>query len=441
MSRDLQDLNAPIEEPGGKARAFDVADLFREHRRELTAYARRVLGDWARADDAVQQAFASTYFALEGGTEIRQPVRWLQRCVRNNCLQEIRRDHVPESIVGIDEVSSPVSVVDVAHVRARFDAVQNAVMQLPDAQRKAFLLREVHGFSYEEIAERTGCTAHAVRKLLFRGRTRVRAEVGSDLALLFPAMPLYDRLDHAGSLVQRLHGSVAAAIAKIDRWIALVLQRLGESVVQPAVPIAAGAIIVATFGLTGQGVGGTSGQPAGGAASTVEAPVTGRADKSRRGRAHPRGPALSASPSPGSPTAGADERNAESRSGTAQDESRAARTSKLRAGSAKGAAAGSATAPGGPAEHGDPELSPNPPIEVDPPTVSEFEFGDFPRGGGGPGDQGDHGGPASDREIPLEPLPGDPTPAADPGAGSGSGDGQGGSGPNKGPDRPGPSPS
>jgi RNA polymerase sigma factor (sigma-70 family) len=155
----------------GNEQAFEA--IVHRYRRPLLRYCGRILPP-GRAEDAVQQAFLSAYRAIcEGDNElILRP--WLYRVARNSALNLLRQNgwNHEQLHEGMDGVMRPDQAVE---GRERIRSLVASVKDLPKRQRDAIVLRELEGRSYEEIAVALGVTDGAVRQLLNRARTTLRA--------------------------------------------------------------------------------------------------------------------------------------------------------------------------------------------------------------------------------------------------------------------------
>jgi RNA polymerase sigma-70 factor (ECF subfamily) len=140
--------------------------------------ARYLLRDEDEARDAVQDAYlrALTYFGGFRGGDGRA---WLLAIVRNTCLTRHQRSRSAPIIAPFDEeIHTPegedagpaLGAVDVVPA----ESVREAVGQLPWEFREAVVLREVHGYSYKEIAEVAGVPVGTVMSRLARARQRLR---------------------------------------------------------------------------------------------------------------------------------------------------------------------------------------------------------------------------------------------------------------------------
>jgi RNA polymerase sigma factor (sigma-70 family) len=165
----------------GNDRAFEAIVL--RYHRQLLRHCRRLLPA-GRAEDAVQQAFLRALEAMRADERDLQLGPWLHRIAHNTAIDSLRRldSHWEE----LDDRMDGVEPTDAAvERRARFDSVVSTMGDLPERQRRALVLRELEGRSYDEIAATLGVTGAGVRQLLNRARNTVRAAAS---ALVPPAL-------------------------------------------------------------------------------------------------------------------------------------------------------------------------------------------------------------------------------------------------------------
>jgi RNA polymerase sigma factor (sigma-70 family) len=165
----------------GNDQAFEAIVL--RYRRSLLRHCRRLLPA-ARAEDAVQQALLRALEAIRADRRELRLGPWLHRIAHNTAIDALRRGeaHAEELDERLDGVEPPDSVVE---RRARFDSVVATLHSLPERQRRALVLREMEGRSYEEIAGSLGVSGAGVRQLLNRARNAMRAAAS---AVLPPAL-------------------------------------------------------------------------------------------------------------------------------------------------------------------------------------------------------------------------------------------------------------
>ena len=165
-------------------------DAVMSERRQLTNLAYRMLGSLAEAEDAVQETYARWY-ALSAGQQdaIESPAAWLTTVASRICLDVLgsaraRRERyvgewIPEPLPGQTEWASSRPGADPADRITLDESVNMAFLVVLDSmtppQRVAFILHDVFGYSFAEVAEIVGRTPAACRKLASSARLRVRA--------------------------------------------------------------------------------------------------------------------------------------------------------------------------------------------------------------------------------------------------------------------------
>ena len=140
--------------------------------------ATRVLGDRAEAEDVAQEAMLRLWrIAPDWQTGQAKVSTWLYRVTMNLCinLQRKRRG----GTVALDDAPDPAdnapSAAEQLVAKARSDALQDALAQLPDRQRQAVVLRHLEELANPEIAEILGVSVEAVESLVARGKRGLTA--------------------------------------------------------------------------------------------------------------------------------------------------------------------------------------------------------------------------------------------------------------------------
>jgi RNA polymerase sigma-70 factor (ECF subfamily) len=155
-----------------------------DERDRLVAVAFRLLGTRADAEDAVQEAYARWYRLTDTERDaVRRPGAWLTTVVSRVCLDQLgsARAH-RERYVGPwlpEPVPDPDGLADPADRVTLDDEVTSAVMvlleSLTPAERVSFVLHDVFGLSFDEVAEVVGRSSQACRKLASAARADIRA--------------------------------------------------------------------------------------------------------------------------------------------------------------------------------------------------------------------------------------------------------------------------
>ena len=154
----------------GYERAFEA--IVERYRRPLHRWCRQFLSE-ARAEDAVQTAFLKAWSSLRQGTEVGDLKPWLYRIARNAALDNARKagyDYV-ELTEALRLAPAPEEALERRRVMRE---TLTGVAGLPANQREA-LLRTAAGHSRAEIARELDVSEGAVRQLVHRARTALRA--------------------------------------------------------------------------------------------------------------------------------------------------------------------------------------------------------------------------------------------------------------------------
>ena len=165
----------------GNERAF--GELVNRYDKRLLNFVYRTVGDRERAQDLVQETFVRVYRHLQRFDQSKKFSTWIYTIAGNLAKNELRNrsrnplvlfqmikrswdaDHRP--LEWEDSSYRPDDLFRKRHMR---EMVENAVEQLPEHHRIVFVLRELEGKSYEEIADITGCNLGTVKSRLNRAR-------------------------------------------------------------------------------------------------------------------------------------------------------------------------------------------------------------------------------------------------------------------------------
>ena len=164
---------------GGDAYAFE--QLMGKHEARMYAVALRMCGNREDAQDSLQDAMLRIYKALGSFKGQSSFATWAYRITMNTCLDNLRRKKVRQAqsldaLLDIgwspaDEDASPEKHADNAEMRR---ALSRAIQLLPEDMRSAVVLRDVQGYSYEEIAEILEANVGTVKSRISRGREKLR---------------------------------------------------------------------------------------------------------------------------------------------------------------------------------------------------------------------------------------------------------------------------
>jgi RNA polymerase sigma-70 factor (ECF subfamily) len=167
-----------------------LAERFQADRTHLRSVAYRMLGSLSEAEDAVQEAWLR--LSRSGVDEVENLGGWMTTVVARVCLDMLRSRRSRREQAFADYTPEPAAagqaVVDPEGEAMLADSVGLALLvvleKLTPAERVAFVLHDMFGFSFGEIAPVVGRTGDATRQLASRARFRVRgATVGSEADL------------------------------------------------------------------------------------------------------------------------------------------------------------------------------------------------------------------------------------------------------------------
>jgi len=157
-----------------------LAQQFEEHRSHLRAVAYKMLGSLSEADDAVQEGWLR--LSRSDTSDVENLRAWLTTVVARVCLNVLRSRrtrreepldvHVPDPVVSRDDGTQP------EHEALLADSVGLALLvvleTLTPAERLAFVLHDMFGVPFEEIAGLVDRSPAAARQLASRARRRVQ---------------------------------------------------------------------------------------------------------------------------------------------------------------------------------------------------------------------------------------------------------------------------
>ena len=163
----------------GDSRAFE--ELIAPHEGRIYAIALRMMGNHEDAQDCAQDAMIHIYRSLGSFRGQSTLSTWVYRVTTNTCLDELRRRKSRrqtslESLV--EEGWSPTDAGDTPEMHAlqteKQSALNAAIQSLPPDMRAAIVLRDIKGFSYDEIAEILDANVGTIKSRISRGREKLR---------------------------------------------------------------------------------------------------------------------------------------------------------------------------------------------------------------------------------------------------------------------------
>ena len=173
----------------GDREAFGV--LVRRHEMKAISVAYGVLRNWESAKDASQNAFTKAYFGLERFQEKSAFRTWLIRIVLNEAKDVYRKERsrgLFQFWTAKEEDEDSQSILEMlpSHDRSALESleqeelkrnVERAIRTLPERAREVFMLRYLHDFSLQEIAEMLGIALGTVKAHLAHGTEKLKSSL------------------------------------------------------------------------------------------------------------------------------------------------------------------------------------------------------------------------------------------------------------------------
>jgi RNA polymerase sigma-70 factor (ECF subfamily) len=127
----------------------------------------------AAAEDLVQDAVANALAAQDSFTPGTNFAAWMHRILRNRFISTLRRQRETTDIA--DLPMSALSVNAPHEDRLVLKELSRALDRLPTDQREALFMVVLHGLSYEEVAQATGCAVGTAKSRVFRARRQLQS--------------------------------------------------------------------------------------------------------------------------------------------------------------------------------------------------------------------------------------------------------------------------
>jgi len=124
-------------------------------------------------DDIAQEVFITVYKNLKHFRFESQFTTWLYRITVNKCKDHLRKMKIRGIFVPVNENEEP----GYNHINDNIDVseiVRKSINKLPEKLRTPLLLKDIEGFSYQEIADTVQCEVGTVKSRIFRARESLR---------------------------------------------------------------------------------------------------------------------------------------------------------------------------------------------------------------------------------------------------------------------------
>lgn len=170
-------------------------ELIIAHQKKAFNIAYRMLGNLEDANDVTQEAILKVYRSISKFKENSSFSTWFYSIVNNTCIDFIRKNR-KSNVIYLDkeyeengdsykkeisdtESHTPETALEKKEVRK---LVHDSINQLSPEQRKIIVLRDINGFSYQEIAEILNCSEGTVKSRISRARANLKSIIQNKLA-------------------------------------------------------------------------------------------------------------------------------------------------------------------------------------------------------------------------------------------------------------------
>jgi len=154
----------------GDERVF--SELLKRHKEKVRNIIYITLSNTDGVDDIAQEVFITVYRHLKSFRFESQFTTWLYRITINKCKDHLRKKNIRSIFLPLKDEEPVFESInedtDIKHI------VRNAIATLPDKLRIPLVLKDLEGFSYQEIADTMECEIGTVKSRIFRAREALK---------------------------------------------------------------------------------------------------------------------------------------------------------------------------------------------------------------------------------------------------------------------------
>lgn len=160
-----------------------VEELYAAHHAEIHSYLARMVGDDELAADLTQETYVKAYRAFDTLQDTTLARAWLYRIAGRTALDELRRRKLIRFVPWTGETRGVGASAEEIAMRGRLSSeLERALAAIPERQRMALLLSELHEMNGVELAAALGTSHDAARALLARARETLRQALAVERA-------------------------------------------------------------------------------------------------------------------------------------------------------------------------------------------------------------------------------------------------------------------
>jgi RNA polymerase sigma-70 factor (ECF subfamily) len=148
------------------------SELLKRHKEKVRNIIYITLSNAEGVDDIAQEVFITVYRHLKNFRFESQFTTWLYRITINKCKDHLRKKNIRSIFLPLKDEEPVFESIDentdIKHI------VRNAIGTLPDKLRIPLVLKDLEGFSYQEIADTMECEIGTVKSRIFRAREALK---------------------------------------------------------------------------------------------------------------------------------------------------------------------------------------------------------------------------------------------------------------------------
>jgi RNA polymerase sigma-70 factor (ECF subfamily) len=148
------------------------SELLKRHKEKVRNIIYITLSNTDGVDDIAQEVFITVYRHLKNFRFESQFTTWLYRITINKCKDHLRKKNIRSIFLPLKDEEPVFESInedtDIKHI------VRNAIATLPDKLRIPLVLKDLEGFSYQEIADTMECEIGTVKSRIFRAREALK---------------------------------------------------------------------------------------------------------------------------------------------------------------------------------------------------------------------------------------------------------------------------
>lgn len=190
---DEKEKDLIIKSKNGDIESFE--SLIKKYQKLAFNISFRIMGNLEDAKDMSQEAFIKIFKSLDSFKGDSSFSTWLYRIVTNTCLDELRKKNRNISVSYDNPIKTDTGEIDrsiidkgntpeeISEKNESRQIVVKAINKLGDQHRVVIVLRDIKGFSYEEIAEILNCPEGTVKSRISRARFALKTILEKDMEL------------------------------------------------------------------------------------------------------------------------------------------------------------------------------------------------------------------------------------------------------------------